>query len=91
MIRSRFWTLGALPAIDHARPRVGSSGVDQGDARRLPAGVQSAPADLFQTIRLYKRDGIIRFMVDDVIAVVYDDDGNTHVKWLTPSAANTTT
>jgi len=40
--------------------------------------VVTAPADSFQTIRLYKRGGTIRFMVDDVIAVVFDDDGKTY-------------
>ena len=40
--------------------------------------IASAPADTFQTIRLYKRGGTIRLMVDDVIAVAFDDDGKTH-------------
>lgn len=31
----------------------------------------------FQTIRIYKRGGKIRVMVDDVLAVAYDDDGKT--------------
>ena len=65
--------------------------------------VAPAPADAFQTIRLYKRGGVIRLMVDDVIAVAFDDDGKTHgpvwthpagsacARWLTPFAVNTTT
>jgi hypothetical protein len=40
--------------------------------------VAGAPADAFQTIRLYKRGGTIRLMVDDVISVAYDDDGKTY-------------
>lgn len=40
--------------------------------------VAPAPADSFQTIRLYKLGGTIRLMVDDVIEVGYDDDGKAH-------------
>jgi hypothetical protein len=40
--------------------------------------VGAAPAGTFQTIRLYKRGGIIRLMVDDVVSVAFDDDGKTH-------------
>jgi Domain of unknown function (DUF1961) len=40
--------------------------------------VTPAPADSFQTIRLYKRGGVIRLMVDDVVSVAYDDDGQTN-------------
>ena len=40
--------------------------------------VVPAPADSFQTIRLYKRSGAIRLMVEDVIAVAFDDDGKTY-------------
>jgi len=32
----------------------------------------------FQTVRLYKRGGTIRLMVDDVISVAWDDDGQSH-------------
>jgi hypothetical protein len=32
-------------------------------------------ADTFQVVRVYKRGGTIRLMVDDVISVAYDDDG----------------
>lgn len=39
--------------------------------------VVPAPADSFQTIRLYKHGSAIRLMVDDVIAVAFDDDGKT--------------
>lgn len=40
--------------------------------------VSPAPADSFQTIRLYKRGSTIQLMVNDVIAVAFDDDGKTH-------------
>lgn len=40
--------------------------------------VAGAPSESFQTIRLYKRAGFIRLLVDDVIAVAFDDDGKTH-------------
>lgn len=40
--------------------------------------VSPAPADSFQTIRLYKHGGTIRLMVDNVIEVAFDDDGKTH-------------
>jgi len=50
--------------------------------------VYTAPDDVFQTIRLYKRGGTIRLMVDDVVALMYDDDGktfgpiHTHSGWI---------
>jgi hypothetical protein len=40
--------------------------------------IVSATADSFQTIRLYKHGSAIRLMVDDVIAVAFDDDGKTY-------------
>ena len=40
--------------------------------------VANAPADAFQTVRLYKRGGKIRLMIDDVVAVTCDDDGTTY-------------
>lgn len=40
--------------------------------------ITAAPAAAFQTIRLYKRGGTIRLMVDDIVAVAFDDDGKTH-------------
>ena len=40
--------------------------------------VYTAPADAFQTIRIYKRGGRIRLTVDDVLALAYDDDGKTY-------------
>src|SRR6185295_4083055 len=40
--------------------------------------VTPGPAGAFQTIRLYKRGGVIRLMVDDVVSVAYDDDGKTN-------------
>jgi hypothetical protein len=39
--------------------------------------VASGPAESFQTIRVYKRGGKIRLMVDDEISVAYDDDGKS--------------
>lgn len=39
--------------------------------------IHSAPADAFQTVRIYKRGGAIRVMVDDVVEIAYDDDGKT--------------
>lgn len=39
--------------------------------------VTPAPSNAFQTVRLYKRQGAIRLMVDDVVSVAYDDDGRT--------------
>lgn len=42
----------------------------------------------FQTIRIYKRGGIIRLMVDGVVSVAWDDDGRkygpvwTHPGWI---------
>ena len=42
-----------------------------------PDRVIDAPADAFQTIRIYKRGGTIRLTVDDIISVAYDDDGKT--------------
>lgn len=43
-----------------------------------PDLVVEGPMDAFQTIRLYKRGGVIRLMVDDIISVAFDDDGKTH-------------
>lgn len=40
--------------------------------------VFEAPADSFQTIRVYRKGNAIRLMVDDVIALAWDDDGKTH-------------
>lgn len=40
--------------------------------------VTDAPADRFQTIRIYKRGGKIRLMVDDRISVAWDDDGKAY-------------
>jgi hypothetical protein len=39
--------------------------------------VDGAP-DAFQVVRIYKVGGTIRLTVDDVIAVAFDDDGQTH-------------
>lgn len=43
-----------------------------------PDYVVNGPADAFQTVRIYKRGGVIRLMVDDVISVAFDDDGKAH-------------
>lgn len=40
--------------------------------------VFQAPNDVFQTVRIYKRGGNIRVIVDDVVALAYDDDGVTY-------------
>lgn len=40
--------------------------------------VTGTPEDTFQTIRLYKRGGTIRLMVNDVVSVAFDDDGKTN-------------
>lgn len=40
--------------------------------------VATGAKDAFQTVRLYKRGGVIRLMVDDVIVAAYDDDGKTY-------------
>jgi len=49
-----------------------------------------APVCTFQTIRIYKRGGRIRLMVDDRISVAWDDDGTAygpvwnHSGWIGP-------
>jgi hypothetical protein len=40
--------------------------------------VADAPADAFQTVRVYKRGGKIRVTVDGVVALAWDDDGKSH-------------
>ena len=59
-----------------------------------------APADAFQTVRVYKRGGTIRLTVDDVVALAWDDDGKhpgpgpanrvglVCVRWVTRTAAS---
>lgn len=53
-----------------------------------PDLVLKAPPESWQTVRLYKRGGTIRLMVDDIISVAFDDDGKahgpvwTHTGWL---------
>lgn len=37
--------------------------------------IGEAPAEAFQTVRVYKRGNAIRLLVDDVTALVWDDDG----------------
>jgi rhamnogalacturonyl hydrolase YesR len=39
--------------------------------------VTDGAAGAFQTVRVYKRGGMIRCTVDDVISLAYDDDGTT--------------
>lgn len=43
-----------------------------------PDRIREAPNDSFQVVRVYKRGGTIRLMVDDVISVAFDDDGKTY-------------
>ncbi|MCC7495465.1 MAG: DUF1961 family protein [Fimbriimonadaceae bacterium] len=42
-----------------------------------PDRIAAAPAEAWSVVRLYKRGGLIRLAVDDVIAVGFDDDGQT--------------
>lgn len=50
--------------------------------------ITDAPADSFQTVRVFKRGGQIRLTVDDRFAVGWDDDGktygpvHTHTGWI---------
>ncbi|MSU50822.1 MAG: DUF1961 family protein [Opitutus sp.] len=39
--------------------------------------VKEAAVEAFQTIRVYKRGGKIRLMVDDVVGLAWDDDGKS--------------
>jgi Domain of unknown function (DUF1961) len=39
--------------------------------------IASAPDDAFRTVRVYKRGGMIRLTVDDIVSVAFDDDGKT--------------
>ena len=43
-----------------------------------PDLVTSGAADAFQTVRIYKKGGSIRLIVDDVISAAWDDDGVTY-------------
>ncbi len=43
-----------------------------------PDLVAGAAAGAWQTIRLYKRGGLIRLTIDDIVSVAFDDDGLTH-------------
>jgi hypothetical protein len=45
--------------------------------------VYGAPADAFQTVRVYKRGGAIRVTVDDILALAWDDDGQKYGPVLT--------
>ena len=57
----------------HLRKNYGAYVVAVGDD--LIAG---AAPDGFQTVRIYKRGGVIRITVDGIVALAYDDDGKTH-------------
>lgn len=76
-----YWAAGRETA--HIRKNKGFHLVAKGKDMVAPA-----PADAFQTIRVYKRDGRIRLIVDNVVAVAYDDDGktygpvHTHAGWI---------
>src|SRR5690606_35596727 len=39
--------------------------------------IRTGEPDAFQTVRIYKRGGQIRLMVDDEVALAYNDDGTT--------------
>jgi hypothetical protein len=43
-----------------------------------PDLIRDAPQGIFQVVRLYKRGGVIRLMLDDVISLGFDDDGKAH-------------
>lgn len=76
-----YWAAGRDTA--HIRKNKGFHLVARGKDLVTPA-----PADAFQTIRVYKRGARIRMAVDDVVAVAYDDDGktygpvHTHAGWI---------
>ena len=70
----------------------GSANLRKNHGFHLAAGgedlVCSAAPDQFQTIRIYKRGGMIRLTVDGRLALRYDDDGrtfgpvHTHSGWI---------
>lgn len=66
-----YWAAGRGTA--HIRKNKGFHLVQAGEDL-----VTGAPGDKFQTIRLYKRGGRIRLMVDDAVSVAWDDDGKTY-------------
>ena len=66
-----YWA-GSRPTA-HIRKNKGFALVAAG-----PDLVAAAPAEAFQTIRIYKRGALIRVMVDDVVSVAFDDDGKTY-------------
>lgn len=76
-----YWAGGRGTA--HVRKNRGFALVAVGDDL-----VASAPAEAFQTIRIYKRGGTVRLTVDGVISVAYNDDGMangpvwTHPGWI---------
>ncbi|MGH9840288.1 MAG: DUF1961 family protein [Blastocatellia bacterium] len=76
-----YWAAGRETA--HIRKNKGFQLVAQGQDLVAPA-----PADAFQTIRVYKRGGKIRLIVDNMVAVADDDDGqtygpvHTHAGWI---------
>ncbi len=66
-----YWAAGRGTA--HIRKNKGFYLVKAGQDLVTPAA-----ADQFQTVRIYKRGGRIRVMVDDVVSVSWDDDGKTY-------------
>lgn len=48
-----------------------------------PDRIAEGPADAFQTVRIYKRKGAIRLLVDDRIVIAWVDDGQTYGPVLT--------
>lgn len=40
--------------------------------------IYAAVSDAFQKVGIYKRGGMIRVLVDDVVALAYDDNGQSH-------------
>ncbi len=65
-----YWAAGRNSS--HIRKNYGFYRVAVGDDY-----ISSAPEGSFQTVKIYKRGGKIRVMVDDVVEVAYDDDGKT--------------
>lgn len=48
-----------------------------------PDRIAEGPAEAFQVVRIYKRKGAIRVLVDDRIVIAWEDDGVTHGPVLT--------
>ena len=43
-----------------------------------PDRIMDAAPDALQVVRVYKRGGTIRLIVDDIVSAAWDDDGRTH-------------